>query len=145
MDGEITVLTFSRPETTGAVTRGAARLLVALGYAPLCEVCLPNGRRADLMALGPKGEIVIAEVKSGPEDYHTDRKWPEYLPYCDAFYFAVAPEFPREILPEGPGLIIADGFGGAVLTEAPVSPLAPARRKALTIAFARLGALRQAL
>ena len=81
MDGEITVLTFSRPETTGAVTRGAARLLVALGYAPLCEVCLPNGRRADLMALGPKGEIVIAEVKSGPEDYHTDRKWPEYLPY----------------------------------------------------------------
>ncbi|HYG27934.1 MAG TPA: DNA repair putative endonuclease MmcB [Caulobacteraceae bacterium] len=133
---------FSRPETTGAVTRGAARLLQALGYAPLAEVCLPNGRRADLMALGPKGEIVIVEVKSGREDYLTDRKWGEYLPYCDAFYFAVAPEFPRQLLPEEPGLIVADGFGGAILRETTATPLAPARRKALTLAFARLAAMR---
>lgn len=145
MGAELTILTFSRPETTGAVTRGAARLLVALGYAPLCEVCLPNGRRADLMAIGPKGDLVIAEVKSGIDDYRTDLKWPEYLPFCDAFYFAVAPEFPRDILPEEPGLIVADGFGGAVLREAPATPLAPARRKALTIAFARLAALRQTI
>src|SRR5271170_7420170 len=112
------------------------------GYAPLLEVTLPNGRRADIMALGPRGEIAIAEVKSGLEDFRTDHKWGEYLPYCDAFYFAVAPEFPRDILPETPGLIVADGFGGAVLREAPVTPLAGARRKALTIAFARLAALR---
>lgn len=142
MDAELTIITVSRPETTSVVTRGAARLLIALGYAPVAEVGLPNGRRADLMALGPKGEIVIVEVKSCLEDFRTDGKWGEYLPYCDAFYFAVAPEFPREILPEGPGLIIADGFGGAVLTEAPASPLAPARRKALTLAFARLAAMR---
>ena len=142
MDGEITVLTFSRPETTGAVTRGAARLLVALGYAPLCEVCLPNGRRADIMALGPRGEIAIAEVKSGLEDFRTDLKWSEYLPYCDAFYFAVAPEFPRHILPGEPGLIVADAFGGAVLKEPPVVPLAGARRKALMVAFGRLAAMR---
>ncbi|MGZ8362246.1 MAG: DNA repair putative endonuclease MmcB [Caulobacteraceae bacterium] len=133
----------SRPQTTGVVTRGAARLLIALGYAPLAEVCLPNGRRADLMALGPKGEFVIVEVKSGLEDYRADRKWGEYLDYCDAFYFAVAPEFPHAILPEGPGLIVADGFGGAVVKDAPSAPLAPARRKALTLAFARLGAMRQ--
>lgn len=138
----LTLVTISRPETTEAVTRGAARLLVSLGYAPLAEVGLPNGRRADLMALGPKGEIVIVEVKSCLEDFRTDGKWTEYAPYCDAFYFAVAPEFPREILPEGPGLIIADGFGGAVLTEAPTAALAGARRKALTLAFARLAALR---
>jgi hypothetical protein len=133
---------FSRPETTDAVTRGAARLFLALGYAPLAEVTLPNGRRADLVALGPRGEIAIAEVKSGPEDYRVDRKWGEYGPYCDAFYFAVAPHFPREILPRGPGLIVADAFGGAVLVEAPVIALAPARRKALTLAFARLAAVR---
>ena len=133
---------FSRPETTGAVTRGAARLFVALGYAPLAEVTLPNGRRADLVALGPRGEIAIAEVKSGAEDYLVDRKWGEYGPFCDAFYFAVAPHFPRQILPEGPGLIVADAFGGAVLVEAPVIALAPARRKALTLAFARLAAVR---
>ena len=134
--------TVSRPETTSAVTRGAARLFVALGYAPLAEVMLPNGRRADIMALGPRGEIAIAEVKSSLEDYRTDRKWGEYAPYCEAFFFAVAPHFPRAILPEGPGQIVADGFGGAVVVEAPLFPLAPARRKALTLAFARLAAMR---
>jgi len=132
----------SRPETTGAVTRGAARLLVELGYAPLAEVTLPNGRRADLMAVGPKGQIVIVEVKSSLEDYRTDQKWGEYAPFCDAFSFAVAPHFPREVLPIGPGLIVADGFGGAVLIDAPLLPLVPARRKALTLAFARLAAMR---
>ena len=137
-------LTLSRPETTEFVTRGAARLLSALGYAPLPEFPLPNGRRADLMALGPKGELVIVEVKSSTEDFRTDRKWGDYGPFCDAFYFAVPPEFPRSILPEAPGLMAADSFGGAVLREAPVHPLAPARRKALTLQFARLAAFRAA-
>lgn len=135
-------LVFSRPDTTLAVTRGVARLVLDMGYAPLLEVGLPNGRRADVMALGPKGDILIVEVKSGLEDYRVDRKWHEYGPFCDAFYFAVAPGFPDGVLPDEPGLIVADGFGGAVVREAPVSPLAPARRKALTIAFARLGAMR---
>ena len=141
---DVTIVTVTRPQITQNVTRGAARLLADLGYAPLTEVVLPNGRRADLMALGPRGELVIVEVKSSLEDYRVDRKWGEYLPYCDRFAFAVAPEFPREILPEEPGLIVCDGFGGAVLREAPVTPLAPARRKALTIAFGRLAAMRAA-
>src|SRR3954468_8198803 len=144
MDVSVTLVSVSRPETTQIVTRGAARLLSALGYAPLAEVTLPNGRRADLMALGPKGQIFIVEVKSCVDDFRVDQKWQEYEPYCDAFAFAVAPEFPREVLPEEPGLIVADGFGGAVLREAPVTPLAGARRKALTLAFARLAALRAA-
>ena len=135
-------LVFSRPETTLSVTRGAGRVMVDLGYAPLLEVCLPNGRRADVMAIGPRGDIVICAVKSGLEDYRVDRKWGEYAPYCDAFYFAIAPEFPSDVLPDHPGLIVADGFGGAVVRDAPLTPLAPARRKALTIAFARLGAMR---
>ena len=139
---DVAIVTITRPEITANVTRGAARLLVDLGYAPLAEVTLPNGRRADLMAVSRKGELAIIEVKSGIEDYRVDRKWHEYLPYCDRFAFAVAPEFPQHILPEEPGLIVCDGFGGAVLREAPATPLAPARRKALTIAFARLAAMR---
>jgi hypothetical protein len=139
---EVLALGFSRPEITSAVTRGAARLFVALGYAPLLEVRLPNGRRADVMAIGPRGQIAVAEVKSGIDDFRTDQKWSEYRPWCDAFYFAVAPEFPRQILPGEPGLIVADGFDGAVLREAPVAPLASARRRALTLAFARLAASR---
>jgi len=131
-----------RPDITLEVTRGAARLLVGLGFAPLAEVSLPNGRRADLMALGPRGEIAIVEVKSSLEDFRVDQKWGEYAPFCERFYFAVAPDFPRHILPDGLGLIVADGFGGAVLSESMLAPLAPARRKALILAFARLAAMR---
>ena len=138
----IAFIALTRPQTTGAVTRGAARLMGALGYAPLLEVGLPNGRRADVMALGPRGELAICEVKSGLEDFRADRKWREYQPYCDAFYFAVSPDFPQEILPDEPGLIVADAFGGAIVRPAPQAPLAPARRKALTLAFARLAAWR---
>jgi hypothetical protein len=143
MEGlEAVVLTFTRPQTTGAVTRGAARLLIALDYAPLLEVALPNGRRADIMALGPQGQIAVVEVKSGWEDFRADRKWGDYLPYCDAFFFAVAPEFPREVLPAEPGLIVADAFDGAVIREAPHTPLTGPRRKALMVAFGRLAAMR---
>jgi hypothetical protein len=140
-----TPLPSSRPETTSLVTRGAARLLIGLGYAPVMEMSLPNGRRADLMSLGPKGELAIIEVKSCIEDYQCDQKWGEYAPYCDRFYFAVPPGFPRDLIPPEPGLIVADSFDGAVLREAPLTPLAPARRKALTLAFGRLAAMRSIL
>ena len=94
------------------------------------------------MALGPRGQVAIVEVKSGLDDFRTDRKWGDYLDYCDMFSFAVAPEFPREVLPQEPGLIVADSFDGAVLREAPTLALSGPRRKAITLAFARLAAMR---
>ena len=48
--------------------------------------------------------------------------------------------FPAELIPEECGLIIADPFGAAVLREAPCVPLAAARRRAMLLRFARLGA-----
>ena len=42
----------------------------------------------------------------GSKDFKADLKWQEYRPYCDQFYFAVAPEFPQAILPDEPGLIV---------------------------------------
>lgn len=132
----------SRPEVTAAVTRGAVRVFRGLGYVTLAEVTLPNARRADLMAISPRGELFIAEVKSSLEDFRVDRKWRDYLDFCDRFAFAVAPEFPQHVLPEEPGLLVCDGFGGALVREAPLSALNGSRRKALTIAFARLAALR---
>jgi len=124
------------------VTRGAVRAFRGLGYVALAEVTLPNARRADLMAISPRGELFIAEVKSSLEDFRVDRKWRDYLDFCDRFAFAVSPEFPQHVLPQEPGLLVCDGFGGALVREAPLSPLAGSRRKALTIAFARLAALR---
>ena len=122
--------------------RGTARLLLDLGITAIAEFTLPCGRRADLAGLGPKGEMVIVEVKSGVQDFRTDEKWPDYFAWCDRFYFAVSERFPAEMLPEQTGLIIADGFGGAVVRESPVAKLAPARRKALTLKFARNAAER---
>lgn len=122
--------------------RGASRLLMDLGITAIAEFTLPCGRRADLAGLGPKGEMVIVEVKSGVQDFRTDEKWPDYFAWCDRFYFAVSERFPSDILPEQTGLIIADGFGGAVVRESPVAKLAPARRKALTLKFARNAAER---
>lgn len=126
------------------IFRGVQRMLGNLGLVSLMEVTLANGRRADVMALGRKGEIVIVEVKSCLQDFQTDQKWPEYAPYCDRFYFAVDCDFPRERIPETVGLMVCDGFGGAILRESQVAALSGARRKAVTLSFGRLAALRLA-
>ncbi|MEE9381464.1 MAG: MmcB family DNA repair protein [Hyphomonadaceae bacterium] len=125
-----------------AIAHGVLRLLADLGYSGVTEMTLANSRRADVAALGPKGEIVIAEVKSSVTDFRSDMKWPDYQPYCDRFYFAVSHSFPHDLIPQDVGLIIADGFGGAVIREPETTPLTPARRKAMTLRFARLAAAR---
>jgi hypothetical protein len=121
------------------LARGVGRALAQRGYASLTEVSLANGRRADVMGLGRAGEIVIVEVKSSLQDFRGDAKWPEYREFCDRFYFAVAEQFPREAIPADCGLIVADGFGAAVLREAPLMPVAAARRRAVMLRFALLG------
>jgi hypothetical protein len=124
------------------IVRGSQLMFAELGLASLTEVGLANGRRADLMGVGPRGEILIVEVKSCLQDFRTDQKWPEYAPYCDRFYFAIDCDFPKERIPETCGLLVCDGFGGAVLRESEAAPLSGARRKAVTLSFARLAAAR---
>jgi hypothetical protein len=113
--------------------RGVCRALTDLGYAPLPEFRLACGRRADIFALSDRGEAVIVEIKSCIEDFRADQKWPEYQPWCDRFYFAVSESFPRELVPEECGLIVADPWTAVILRDSPVRTLAPARRKALTL------------
>ena len=138
MDG----LPFSRPDVTAALARGVTRMLLDHGLAPMLEVPLANGRRADVMALTQRGEIWIVETKSCLADYACDEKWPDYLDYCDRFFFGVTEDFPHDLIPEHAGLIVADGFGGAIVRDSPVRSLAGARRKAVTLMFARLVAQR---
>lgn len=132
----------SRPDTTALLARGVQRLLHDHGLASVLEVPLANGRRADVMGLAANGELWIVETKSCLADYAVDAKWPEYIEYCDRFFFGVTEAFPRDLIPGECGLIVADGFGGAILREAPARPLAGARRKAVTLLFARLAAQR---
>ncbi len=129
-------------EAAAKIARGVGRLLVSLGFAPVRELTLAGGRRADLVGLAEAGDIWIVEVKSSLADFRADQKWPEYRAYCDRLFFAVAPEFPREILPEDAGLIVADRYGAEILRPAPEVRLAAARRKAVVARFARHAALR---
>lgn len=124
------------------LSRGVCRALDQLGYAALVEFPLANGRRADVLAVSPGGEFIIIEIKSSIADFRSDRKWGFYRDYADRLYFAVANEFPAALIPEECGLIVADGFGAAILRDGDSSPMAPARRRALTLRFARLAASR---
>ena len=125
-----------------AIARGTLRLLALHDFAGLPEVTLSHGRRADILALGPKGDVWLIEIKSSLQDYRADEKWSEYLPFCDRFSFAVDPDFPREIIPEAAGLIVADKYGAEILRESALPTLPGARRKAITLEFGRVAARR---
>ncbi|MFT5344357.1 MAG: hypothetical protein ACI95S_000084 [Dinoroseobacter sp.] len=124
------------------LARGVSRHLTQIGFACLEEFTPSRGLRVDVMALGPKGEMWVVECKSSRADFQSDHKWQGYLDYCDRFFWAVDCDFPQELLPEGTGLILADSYGAEILRDSPETKLAPARRKALTIGFARSAALR---
>ena len=134
---------FAAPAPRAALlARGVTRAFHDLGQTSLTEFTLRSGRRVDVIGLDPGGRLSIVEIKSSLEDFRADRKWRDYLDYCDRFFFAVAEDFPREALPGDCGLMIADGYGAVVLREAPLLPLAPARRRAQTLRFAQTAARR---
>ena len=124
------------------VARGVSRLLLAEGYSPLLEFILPNGRRLDVAAIGPGGEVLGVEIKVALADLKGDAKWPDYLDYCDLFYFAIPPDFPDEHVPAQTGLIVADRYGGSIVKQAQAQALHASRRKAVTVSFARVAAER---
>ncbi len=129
-------------QAAAALQRGVCRSFRALGYSVVCELPLANGRRADVVGLSPSGDIYIVEIKSCLIDYRTDGKWHEYLDYCDRLYFAVAADFPCEVIPEEAGLILADRYGAELVREPAEDRLNAARRKAMMLCFARAAALR---
>lgn len=124
------------------VRRGVQRLFCEMRVALLPEMTLGSGRRADLIGLTEKGDVWIVEIKTSIEDFRVDRKWPDYRLHCDRLFFATHPGVPSEIFPEECGLILSDGYGAAVLRDAPEHRLAAPRRTALTRQFARLAAER---
>lgn len=131
-----------RCDATREVTRGARRYLRACGFAVIGELPLPNGRRADLVALAPDGALRIVEVKSSREDFRADQKWTHYRAYCDRFYFAAPAALDAALFPDDVGLIVADAHGAMLMREAPILRLAPASRRAMLIRFGALAAER---
>ena len=130
--------------TAADVARGVSRLLMQEGYSPILEFTLPNGRRLDVAALGADGAMLGVEIKVALADLRGDTKWPEYLDYCEEFYFAIPPDFPDEHVPPGTGLIVADRYGGAIVRPSARTALHASRRKAVTLSFAKVAAERLA-
>ena len=124
------------------VTRGVSRFLRSLDRSSLTEVVLASNRRADILSVGSTGEIWIIETKSCLEDLRVDRKWPDYRLYCDRLFFAADETVPMTHFPEETGFMLADGYGAAILREAPHHPLAGARRKELLVRVSRVASNR---
>lgn len=131
-----------RPNITSRITKGARLALLDLGYVAICEFTLKIGRRADVCGINEKGEIIILEVKSGLEDFRIDKKWHEYSDYCDLFYFAVDRDFPIDILPPDIGVFVCDEWGGEIMRKSERIPINSARRKSVTLQFARQAAFK---
>ncbi len=123
-------------DAAAAISRGVCRLFRDLGQGTVTEFPLHNSRRADVMALDRGGRFTLVEIKSCRADFRADRKWGEYIDFCDRFYFAVDADFPRDLLPGEHGLIVADGYGATVLREARPRPLHASRRRTLLLRFA---------
>ena len=131
--------------TATDVARGVSRVLMQEGFSPILEFTLANGRRLDVAALGADGTMLGVEIKVSVADLRGDQKWPEYLEFCELFYFAIPPDFPDEHVPPGTGLIVADKYGGAIIRPATLAPLNASRRKAVTLKFAKCAAERLAV
>lgn len=127
------------------VARGVSRVLMQEGFSPILEFPLANGRRLDVAALGPDGTVAGVEIKVAIPDLKCDTKWPDYLEFCELFYFAIPPDFPDGLVPPDTGLIVADRYGGEIVRAASPSLLHPSRRKAVTLRFAKVAAERLAL
>jgi hypothetical protein len=135
------------PPVATEVARGVTRLFCRQDLFAICEVPLANGRRADMMALDAKGALAIVEIKVAKADLLGDSKWTDYLDYCDRFFWAVPPELAaicegERFLPNEAGLIVADRYDAVLVRQAMDRPLAPARRKAELLRFARRAARR---
>ena len=124
------------------LARGVCRLLASHGFAVIEEFTPERGKRVDVMALGPKGEIWVVECKSSRAAFTSDSKWQGYLEWCDRYFWAVDEAFPTELLPDDSGLIIADSYDAEIIRMAPEDKLSGARRKSLVQKFATHAARR---
>jgi len=135
--------TSPRPLQPGQrLARGVCRHLAGHDFATVEEFSPERGRRVDVIALGPKGEIWVVECKSSRADFTSDAKWQGYLGWCDRYFWAVDAAFPTELLPAETGLIVADAYDAEILRMPPETRLAAARRTALTRRIARDAARR---
>ena len=118
------------------IARGVMRHFSQMGLPSLSEYSPVRGLRVDVIVLAPSDEIWIVECKSSKIDFKSDKKWQNYLEWCDRYFWAVDSNFPKDILPFDTGLIIADSYDAKILREAPLNKLNVNRRKKIVRSIA---------
>ena len=118
------------------IARGVMRHFSQMGLPSLSEYSPVRGLRVDVIVLAPSDEIWIVECKSSKIDFKSDKKWQNYLEWCDRYFWAVDSDFPKDILPFDTGLIIADSYDAEILREAPLNKLSVNRRKKIVRSMA---------
>ena len=119
------------------IARGVMRHFSQIGLSSLSEFSPTKGLRVDIITLGMANEIWIVECKSCQSDFKSDKKWQNYLDWCDRYFWAVDANFPIDILPPDTGVIIADAYDASILREAPLNKLSVARRKKIIKSIAK--------
>ena len=119
------------------ITRGVMRHFAQIGLPSLSEFSPAKGLRVDIITLGMPNEIWIVECKSGQNDFKSDKKWQNYLDWCDRYFWAVDANFPIGILPSDTGVIIADSYDASIIRDSPLNKLSAARRKKIMNSVAR--------
>lgn len=87
------------------ILQNTMRFLSTKGYRVLSEFALPNKKRVDIIGINLKKEIVIVEVKSNKSEIKLDKKWKNYLNYCNYFYFACSDKLKNFNFSEDIGII----------------------------------------
>jgi hypothetical protein len=80
-------------------------------------LCRGGRYRADLLALTFYGDTTVVEVKSSVADFKADKKWHNYLPFANKFYFAMTAATyskVKDLIPKGIGVMLVSEFQDSV-------------------------------
>lgn len=112
----------------------ALKWLFHQGYACLTEFTLDSGKRIDVIGYNEHGHIIAVEVKASRRDYLSDKKWTQYLDYCDDFYFFL--DDSNWHIHAGSGLLLPKGNSLNVQSPCEVE-CSPKNRESIIFAVAR--------
>ena len=112
------------------------QFLSSNGYKVLSEFALPNKKRVDIIAINLKKEIIIVEVKSNKKSLKYDKKWKNYLKYCNYFYFATNEKLKEFHFSKNIGVIQNNSNTAKIIKKSKYQKLSENKKKELIFRIA---------
>ena len=106
------------------------------GYKVLSEFALPNKKRVDIIAINLKKKIIIVEVKSNKKNLKYDKKWKNYLNYCNYFYFACNDKLKDSEFSENIGIIQNNSNNIKIIRKSKYQKISENKKKQLIFKIA---------